>query len=251
MPSDVPAPPAAEVPPAQSVAERFLDIFISPREAFADIVRRPDFVAPLIVVILSTVAVTETMLAKIGMDRIIRMSIEHSSRGASMSPEQIQQAVDRGALFGAIIAHVSGLLGAPIFLLIVAGIGMAVVNGIFGGQMNFKSSFSVACYANLVGVLGAVMAVAMILFGDPEHFNPQSPTPSNLGFFLNPLETPKPLMAIAGSFDIFTLWLMAVLGIGFSEAAGKKVKALAVFFTLFAIWMVWVLGKAGVSMLTG
>ncbi len=47
--------------------ERLVGVFLSPRESFADIVREPDFVAPLIAIVLSTVAVTETMLAKIGM----------------------------------------------------------------------------------------------------------------------------------------------------------------------------------------
>jgi len=105
------------------------------------------------------------------------------------------------------------LLGPPIFLAIVAALRLAIVNGLFGVQLNFKKSFSVACYANLVSMLGVVMGVAMILFGDPERFNPNNPISSNIGFFLNPLETSKPLLAMASSLDIFSFWLIALLGI--------------------------------------
>ena len=125
------------------------------------------------------------------------------------------------------------LLGPPIFLAIVAALRLAIVNGLFGVQLNFKKSFSVACYANLVSMLGVVMGVAMILFGDPERFNPNNPISSNIGFFLNPLETSKPLLAMASSLDIFSFWLIALLGIGYSAASGGKVKAFsirAIFF---------------------
>jgi hypothetical protein len=211
-----------EAPPRKSFAARFVGVFLAPHEAFADVARAPDFVAPLVVFILSIVAVTETMLAKIGMERIVRQSIERSSRASSLTPEQMQQAVEQGARIGSIFAH-AAFVWAVIPLLIYAGIGWAIVNLILGGQVNFKTAFSVTCYAELVSSLGALTTVATILFGDPEHFNPDSPGPGSAGFFLNPLETSKPLMSLASSLDIFLLWFMILLAIGFSEATGRKV----------------------------
>ena len=242
------SPEPGETARPKSYLAKFAGIFLSPGETFADIARKPDFIFPLIVVVLSTIAVTETMLAKIGMERIIRAQMEQSGRASSMSPEQMQQAVEQGARIGGIIAHISPGFVA-IGLLIVAAIGMVIVNAIFGGAIKFKTAFSIACYANLVGLLGAVMAVALILFGDPDHFNAQSPVPSNPGFFLNPLETSKPLVSLASSIDIFTLWYMVLLAIGFSQATGGKAKSLSIFFSLFGLWLLWVLIKMGLAML--
>ncbi len=238
-----------ELPPRKSFPARFAGVFLSPGSTFTDIVRKPDFLAPLIAAVVAAVAVTETMLAKIGMERIVRASIDQSSRASSMSPEKVQQAIEQGARFGAIIAHISGLVGVPMVVLILAGLGLAILNGIFGQQVNFKTALSVVCYANLTSVLGALMAVALILFGDPEHFNPQNFIPSNVGFFLDPHEVSKPLYALAGSIDIFTIWLLVLLGIGFSEATGRRVKALSVFLSYFGLWVIWVLGKMGLAML--
>ncbi len=239
----------AELPPPKSFAARLVGVFVSPRPTFDDIARKPDFLFPLIAAVIAAVAVTETMLAKIGMERIVRMSIEQSSRAASMSPEQMEQAVTQGAKFGAILAHLGALLGPPIGLLIIAGLGLLIVNGILGAQLNFKTAFSVTCYANLVTILGVLMALPLILFGDAEHFNPQNFIPSNVGFFLNAHETSKPVYSLASSFDLFTIWFMVVLGIGFSEAAGRKVKATSVFLSYFGLWIIWILGKMGFAML--
>jgi hypothetical protein len=249
MSTPVSVPPVEGPAAPGSFLSRFAGVFFSPRDTFADIARNPGFIAPLIALIVSSVAVTEAMLAKIGMERIVRTSIEQSKRASSMTSEQMQQAVEQGVRIGSVIAHLSGLLGGPIFMAIVAGIGLLIVNGIFGAQANFKTAFSISCYGYLVAVLGALMALAMIFFGDPEHFNAQNPMPSNVGFFLNPLETSKPWMALASSFDIFSLWFMALLGIGFSEATGRKAKALSVFLVYFGLWMIIVLGKVGLSML--
>jgi hypothetical protein len=232
----------AEGSGAMSFGQRLVGVFLEPRKTFADIARFPDFVAPLVIVLVASIAVAEVMVSKIGMEKIVRYSLEHSSRAAQMTPEQMDQAVAQGAKVGAIIAHAGAVIVPPLFVLILAGIGIIAVNAIFGGKVNFKAAFSIACWADIVSVLAALMAVLMMLFGDTEHFNPQNFTPTNLGFFLPP-DASKPLMALATSLDIFSFWLMALLGIGFSEATGGKVKALSVFLVYFGLWVLVVITK--------
>jgi len=236
--------------PSKSFLARLAGVFLSPRETFAAVARKPDFIAPLAVSILASVAVAETMLYKVGAERIIRAGIARSSRASSMTPEQIDEAVARGEKFVAITFHLSGLLGIPLFMLIVAGVGLLILNSVFGDEAKFGAAFAVSCYAGLIYLLSSVMALALVLLGDPEHFNVQTPTPTNLGFFLNPLETSKPLMALATSVDIFSLWFMALLGIGLSEASRGKVKAVSIFLCYFGIWLVIVLVKVGWSVLS-
>ena len=246
---DVIAKPADADTPAQSFPERLMGIFISPAETLADVARKPDFVAPLILAVLGAIAVTETMLWKIGMERIVRTSIEQSSRASSMSPEQMDQAVRQGAKFGAIFAHIGGIVAPPIALLIIAGLGLLIVNLILGAQAKFKTVFSLVCYANLVTLLGALMAVAVILFGDPDHFNSNNPIPSNVGFFLNQNDVSKPLYALASSADIFSIWLLILLGVALSKGTGGKVKPLPIFLVYAGIWALYVLGKVGLKMI--
>ena len=246
---DVIVKPADADTPAQSFPERLMGIFISPVETLADVARKPDFVAPLILGVLGAIAVTETMLWKIGMERIIRTSIEQSGRASSMSPEQMDQAVHQGARIGGILAHLGGIVVPPIALLILAGLGLLIVNLILGGQTKFKTVFSLICYANLVSLLGSLMAVAVILFGDPDRFNAQNPVPTNVGFFLNSREVSKPLYAMASSADIFTIWLLILVAVGLAEGARRKVKPLSIFLVYAGFWVVWILVKAGLAMI--
>lgn len=248
--SPVSVPPEAESPP-MSFPERFLGVFISPGPTFEDIARRPGFIAPLIVAIVSGLVILETMIFKIGMGRMIRQSLEQSGQAAKMSAEQLENAVRMGATIGTVFAHVGVLVFGPAMLLILAALGLGILVLIYGAPAKFKAVFSATCYANLVSVLGVLMGVALILFGDPEHFNAQNPIPSNVGFFLNPLETSKPLYSLAGSADILWIWTMVLMAMGWSRVSGGKAKTVPVFLALAGIWLIWVLGKMGFAAILG
>jgi hypothetical protein len=235
---------------SESFLQRFIGVFTEPGEVFKDIARKPDYISPLVLLILVSVAVTETMLSKIGMQRIIHASIMQSGQASQMSPEQINQAIERGAAIAGVIAHVSSLVAVPIFLAAVAGIGLIVLNGVFGFRAGFKKVFSVACYADLPSVLGGAMAMAVMFFGDPDHFNPRSPSPSNPGFFLNPRETSPAVLALVSSFDIFVLWFLILLAIGLSRVSGGAVPSRSIFFIYFGLWMILIVAKVGFALLT-
>lgn len=233
-------------PESKSFLSRLVGVFISPGETFEDIARRPDFWAPLILAIILAIAISESMIAKIGAEQLVRLSIAQSGRAATMTPEQVEQAVSQGAKFMH-LTTVAIPAGVALALLIIAGVGLLIANSVFGAQLNYKTAFSVACYANLIGVLGFVLGLVMILGADPETFNAKNFVPANVGFFLNPLDTSKVLYSLATSIDLFTFWMIAVLGIGFSEATGRKVKAMPMGLSLLAVWVIWVLIKMGAA----
>jgi hypothetical protein len=232
----------------KSLAARCVGVLLSPVTAFQEIVQAPGYIGPIVVLTLFSVAVTETMLNKIGMDFIIRRSIVQS--GQSLTPEQIDQAVQRGASFGAIFAHLGGLLGVGVMVLVVAALGMLIANTIYGGEVKYGTSLAVAAYSYIPSVFASIIAVVMILFGDRESFNPNNLTPTNLGFFLDIHSVSKPLYTLATSLDVFSFWILGLLGIGFAAAIGKKTKPLSVFLPFLGLWAVWVLVRAGLAMLS-
>jgi Yip1 domain len=246
--ADSPQIAGADVPET-SFLQRVVGIFIEPGRVLEEVARKPDFIKPLILLIAVTLVVTETMLSKIGMERIVRASLANSGQAANLSPEQMQQAIERGAAIASIFAHLSGLFTVPIFLALVAAVGLIALNGIFGVHVGFKKVFSLACYADLPSVLGGVMAVAVIYFGDPNAFNPQSPAPSNVGFFLDRIETSHAVLALATSLDIFVFWFLILLSMGLSRAAEGKVKSRSIFVIYFGVWMILVLAKVGFAMI--
>lgn len=247
--SEVSAAGAPEPQPSMSLGRRFVGVFFSPSEAFDDVARKPDFIFPLVVMTIASVALIETMLWKVGAVAMVRNQLEASGRAGTMSPEQMDQAVRQGASITAIIMHISGLIGTPIFMLIITGISLLILNVVLGAQIGFKPVFSATCYAALVRLVGVVMAIPLIFFGDTEHFNASNPVPTNLGFFLNPHDVPKAVYSLATSFDLLTLWFLIVLAIGLSRISGGKAKTLSVFLSFLALWVLVSLAFAGLAAL--
>ena len=245
------APPLPGDQPADTFFSRALEVFTSPGRAFESIVRRPDFLVPLIIMTVSSIVVVEAMLQKVGVGRIIRHSIEMSGRASQLTPEQIDQAVQRTSAITGILMRAGAVVGVPIFLLVIAAVGLFVVNVVFGASANFKTCFSVVCYANLVLLISAVLGLVMILLGDVEQFNAENFTPTTVGFFLNPHETSKPLYTLASSFDLLRIWFIVLASMGLSAATSRKVGTLGIFLAYLGIWIVIVLGHVGFVALMG
>lgn len=237
------APGAAEM----SAADRCFGVFTEPVKTFASIARKPDYLAPLIAMIAITLATTEILLNRVGAEQIVRKSIEQSGRASTMSPDQLQQAVHQSAMITGIFMHVSGVIGAPIFILIMAVIGMFIMKLVFGRPVRFKTAFSLAAYADLPMFLAGILGILVIVFGDPGSINPRNLTPTNLGFFMDPASTSKALFSIGTSIDFFSFWLMGLLGVAFASTTSKKIKPRSVFFCFLGLWVIFVLLKTGLA----
>jgi hypothetical protein len=239
--------PSAEGAPNESVLKRFGGVFFSPGEAFRSISRAPDILPPLVALVAVNVILWEVILRKIGAAQFVRSQLEASGRASSMGSDQLQQAITQGAKFAPMFGRVIALVGIPIALLIVALLGLAIMKAIFGQQFNFKTAYSIVTYADLPAVLAFLLAMVVVLLGDPTTFNAADFAPTNLAFFLSPQTVAKPLYAAASSVDIFSFWFMALLGIGFSEAVERKIRARTVFLCFFTLWVIWVLIRMGLA----
>lgn len=236
------APAVAEM----SASDRFFGVFVSPSSTFASIARKPDFLAPLIALMAVSAAGSELVLRRIGAEELVRRSLEISGRAKAMSPEQVQKALAGGARVVSITAHFS-FIGVPIFLIIVAAIGMLILKAGFGIDLRFRGAFGVTAYANLPSFLAGLLGLAVIGFGDPAQLVPTNITPANLGFFIAPGSVSPALYTLATSLNIFTFWCMVLLGIGFSALVARKVRARTIFIGFLAFWVVWTLLRVGAA----
>lgn len=245
------SPDAPQSTPPMSFLSRLVGVFIEPGETFEDIARKPNWIAPLILMVLVSLAVMETMLAKVGVSRIMMHTLQQSGRAATMDPEQLNQAITKGAPITAAFMQGAAIFGVPIILLIVAGFGLIVLNGFFGEKARFKEVFSATCYAYLPHIVGAVMAIAVMFFADPDAFIPQNPAPTNPGFFMDPATSSHAVYALASSLDIFTLWFLALLAIGLSKVLQKKAKTGSIFMTFLGAWILLIIVRVAFTMLMG
>jgi hypothetical protein len=140
--------------------------------------------------------------------------------------------------------------------MILAGVALmslglwATINFGFGGKATFGGIFSTWMYASMPSLIKTLLGVVVIYAGAaPESFNLKNFAPTNLGAFLNPLETNKALYSLATSLDVITIWTLVLLSIGTAIVAGKKRSA--GYIAVFGWWAIFVLVSVIAGVITG
>jgi hypothetical protein len=122
---------------------------------------------------------------------------------------------------------------------------MASFNFGFGAELTFGQSMATVIYAYLPAIFKGLIAILVVSIGAGENFTFQNPAASNLGPLVDP-SSPF-LHSIAASLDVFTIWVLVLMGIGFSCVGGfKRSRAMSV---VFGWWALVVLVSAGFAAL--
>jgi CBS domain containing-hemolysin-like protein len=224
--------------------QRLAGAFTAPSKTFDDIRRgNRSWWLPLIVMALAGYILFGAVVEKVGIRQVtenqIRMSEKAQERMAQATPEQREQGykISDGITEGVFIAGpLFGMLGA----VVVAAVLFGTINFGFGGRAKFADVFAVVYYAWLPSVVKVLLGVVVIYAGmAPESFNIKNFAPTNLGAFLDPVETNKALYALATAFDAVTIWMVVLMGIGVATVAG--VKRSAGYIAVFGWWVIVVL----------
>ena len=96
-----------------------------------------------------------------------------------------------------------------------------------------------SCIKTILGIVVLFAGTA------PDSFNIKNFAPTNLGAFLNPMETNPGLYSLASSIDFVTIWTLALEGIGVAIVAGTK--RTSGYIASFGWWALLVIGGAGVA----
>jgi hypothetical protein len=252
--------PAPEEPARLSPLGRLTGTLMSPGETFADVNRKPTWIAPMIIAIVTVLASTLFFQWRVKPDwdqimrNQIRKRLEKSNQ--SLTEEQMQQQVN----IAKTIAKFSPIIGAvftPIIYLIVAGI-FALGLMFIQAKTTFKKILSVVAWSYAaIGILATIVTIASLMVRDEESLRNIDPTqsagivPTNLAAFL-PAETSAVIKSLAGSLDIFTIWILILLSIGFAAIAGsRKISTGKTARLVFGFWAVFVLIKAGWTAIFG
>ncbi len=93
-------------------------------------------------------------------------------------------------------------------------------------------------------MLGSIVIFVAV---EPDTFNIKNFAPTNLGAFLNPLETNKALYALATSLDAVSIWVLVFLAIGTATVVGvKRSSGYIAVFGWYAIFVLFGVGRAAI-----
>jgi Yip1 domain len=239
-----PPPSAVETGPSSAVG-RLVGSFFSPGPTFASIAARPTWILPFSLWIASAILGSVLLLPRMNWDTLIREQAE--KQGVKLTDAEVETRVERSRqifwLFDAITVTTAAL-----FLLVPAVVFWAALQA-FGREVRFPQSLGVTAHAFLPQLLASVMFVILILRMDKvDRRSVGDLVRSNLGFLADAKQAPA-LHSLLQSVDVFTLWSVALLSIGYAAAAKiSRGKAAAMVVTF---WFLFVIGKAGVAALFG
>jgi hypothetical protein len=251
---------AVEEPARLGPLSRLTGTLLSPGETFVDVNRKPTWLAPMIIGVITIIASSLFLTWRVhpNWDEIIRNQVKKRMEKSNQSiPEdQLQQQIN----IGKTIAKFFPIIGAiftPVFYLAVAGIfalGMMLIQA----KTTFKKILSVVSWTfAAMGILSTIVMMASLMVRDEEglrNVDPSQPAgivPTNLAVFLASDVSPV-IKAIAGSLDIFSIWILVLLSIGFAAIAGsRKVTTGKAATVVFGFWLVFVVIKVGWAAMFG
>src|ERR1700686_2937553 len=241
--TSVPAPDAQSQPGISPVG-RVFGVFFSPKPTFEDIVRKPSWVLPFVLLTLFSIGVTFAINQRINWRQFMTQQIEKSPRSANMSAEQKEQQIEGGAKFTPIFTWAVGVCGPIIFMLVVALVMWGAYNLLGGANTNFGTAFAITSHAALTGLVSSLLFILILYLKPYGTVDLENPVATNLAAFL-PDDSAKWLVALLKSIDIFTFWTLILLAIGFAATNPKKLKGSKAFTIAFSVWAVYVVCRVG------
>lgn len=247
--SDMNTAPAPIDQQPMSPISRVFGVFWEPGRTFQDIVARPGWWLPIILMVVFGLIFIFAMQQTIGIETMMRAQLDQSPQLQNMSVEQREQIIAMQLRFVPIFMYVGVLIGAPVFYLLTALVLMYAFRIVRGSEVTFKQSFGITAHAFLPTMISGIMSVAVMQFINPADFNMQNPVMSNLGWLAGN-DTAAWIKALLGSFDLFTFWVMILLAIGYA-ATKKKLSTGSAFATILPFWILMVLFRVGAASLQG
>jgi Yip1 domain len=234
--------------------QRVADTFTAPSKTFEDIKRgNRSWWLPLIIGAVITYMLFGAVVQKIGIeqavDNQIRMNPKAQERMADATPEQRESSrkIGIGITEGAFIG--GPVVGLIFVALLALGL-LGTINFGFGGRAKFGDLFAVFYYAWFPMLLKPLLGIITIYAGmAPESFNINNYSPTNLGAFLDPVDTNHALYLLASSVDLVTIWTLVLLGMGTAIVAG--VKRSSGYIAVFGWWAMFVLIGVGWTAMMG
>jgi hypothetical protein len=238
----IPSPaPVAPEPPG-GFLQNLIDVYFSPREAFTRIVRAPSFLLPLAAYAVLVLGFTGIWMNKMDAREFMKVQIEESGRADKIPAEQREAIIEQQAKWMPVFAWVMGPVGIAVTLLVIAGVLMFVYRFFYSSEVTFRQAFAIVTWIFFaVSLVTTPLLLLVLQLKGDWNINPQEAIQANLGLLLDKSSAAKPLWALLSSIDVFSLWMIFLLAVGFGVASRKTTGS--AIWGVAVPWALIVLGK--------
>ncbi len=241
-----PIEPSPEPAPL-SEGERLIDVFVAPSKTFTDLRRNSSWWAPWLVISVFSIAFLLVVGKQIGYEQIARNQISQSARADQFDKLPAERQAKQIHVAAAVIQYIG--YAFPLIVLIsfaiIAGILIAAFNLGAGAAVRYGTAMAIVAYSSLPGIIHATLSMIVMFAGvDHEGFNLQTPIASTPAYFMSPSGN-KFLYGMASGLDIFMIWTIVLMGIGF--ACNSKVKRSTSIILIAVLYLIYKLAVSGIA----
>ncbi len=238
--------PAAEPRAAISPIGRLVGVFFSPKATFEDIVRKPSWILPFVIMFVLGLVAAVSLNQRMNWREYVSQQIEKSPRASQLTPEQKQQQIEAGAKIAPISTYISVPLVAIVGLLVVTLVMWGAYNLLGGAITDYKTSLAIVSHAFVPSYIASLLFLLVVFLKPVGSLDLENPVATNVAAFL-PEGAPKWLDVLCKNVDVFVIWYLLLIAIGFAATNPKKLKggkSLTIAVSVMAVYLVLRVGIA-------
>lgn len=241
--------PAPATQPPLGLISRLIGVVLSPSKTFGDIVKRPTWFSAMVVMIIISLGLSITLgqradWVQVSKDQIAKSKFA-SRQFDQLTDQQKDAAYAQAAQRSKIVREVRGVIGWPLLLLIATALNFGAFKLLGGIRTNFSTAFAISTFAHFPMAIKELLAIPVNLLREPSLIDPENFIATNPAAVIGDISgwSVVPLTFL----DLFGIWCVILLAIGFSVADPKKIplgKSLGIAFTVWGSLLVFFTGLA-------
>lgn len=207
----------APAPETASKFEDFIDVFYAPSTVFA---RRQNASAWPYFLIVTVLGIVLTLASR-GVFAAA-MDAEYSRRMTKMmadNPQLTAEAINASRGVSEMVGTVAMYLAMPVLILLV-GVLVWIAARLVGARFDMGRAMLISAIANIPRLLGALLtAIYGLMLSDTSSVTGMTRLTWSPARFFDPDTANAGLLAMLARFDVFTIWVTVLLGIGIAVIA--------------------------------
>jgi hypothetical protein len=216
--------------PSKALGARIVGVIASPRATYAAVAAQPHWVGVMAVVVLVGSAATFAFLStEIGQQAMFDQQVrflESFNRDISDARyQEMQSGLGTARYTGA----VGQAVAIPAVALVIAGLAMASFNALLGGAATFRQVFAVVAHSGVLVLLAQLVALPLA------YARESMSSATSLGVFVPFLDENSFMGRLLGSIDLFQVWWIVSLAIGFGVLYRRRSGPIAM--TMLSIYV--------------
>ncbi len=238
MTSDAPAP--------SGFFGTLVDLWFDPRRAFEGILRSPGILVPLLLHFALVVAFSATWGRMVDPGEFMKTQLVESGRWDRMPPEAREGVTTGASGFFLPMIGVGALFGGLGFPLLVAAMLLFVFRFFYASDVTFRPALSITAWSfAATGLLTTPITLLVMYLKGEWNLPPPDVFQAGPALLVERGETAKPLWTLLQGFDLFILWIVTLLAVGFAVASKRSTGA--ALWGVAVPWILFVLCRAAIA----